>query len=203
MNFADKSIKFYSDKLASKSPAPGGGSTAAVIGMLGCGLLSMVANFTLAGKGFNGYKERSQKALKKSENIRKKLLLLIDKDVKAYQNLSKASKKHKDNIVRLQPALKRAITPPADICNYTYKATVVALELAYVGSKNILSDVVVAVYALDAAFESALENININLKDVKDKKYSVRITEKNRVLHREIKQLKTNILSKARERMQV
>ena len=201
MKLVDKSIRYYSDRLAAKTPTPGGGSTAALIGVLGCGLLSMVANFTLAGKGFNGYKERSQKALKKSENIRKKLTDLIDKDVKAYENLSKALKRHKDNIVSLQPALKRAITPPSNVCNYVYKAATVALELAYVGNKNILSDVIVAIYTLDAAFESALANININLEHLRDKKYVISNTEKYRTLQREMKKLKTHILSKAQERM--
>lgn len=201
MKFVDKSIKFYADKLASKIPTPGGGSTAALLGVLGCGLLSMVANFTLAGKGFNGYKERSKKALKKSEGIRKKLMELIDKDVKAYESLSRALKRCKDNTVSLQPALKRAITPPSKVCDNVYRATMVALELAYVGNKAILSDVIVAIYALDAAFESALENININLVRVRDKKYVIKKTETYRMLQREIKKLKTNVLSKTRERM--
>ncbi len=201
MKFIDKSMRYYADQLAAKTPIPGGGSTSALLGVLGCGLLSMVANFTLAGKGFNGYKERSQKALKKSENIRKKLTDLIDKDIKAYENLSSALKKYKDNIISQQPALKRAITPPSNVCNYAYKVTLVALELAYVGNKNILSDVIVAVYTLDAAFESALANININLERVRDKKYVINNTERYRALHREMKKLKTHVLSKARERM--
>ena len=70
-------IKYYTDKLAAKTPAPGGGSVAAMLGVLGCGLLSMVANFTLVKKGFNGYKERAKKALKESESLRQKLTELI------------------------------------------------------------------------------------------------------------------------------
>ena len=61
MKYVDKSVKCYIDKLSAKTPAPGGGSVAALLGALGCGLLSMVANFTLAGKGFNGYKDRAKK----------------------------------------------------------------------------------------------------------------------------------------------
>ncbi len=201
MKIIDKSMRYYADRLAAKTPTPGGGSTAALLGVLGCGLLSMVANYTLAGKGFNGYKERSQKALKKSENIREKMTGLIDKDIKAYQNLSSSLKKYKDDIMRKQPALKRAITPPSNVCNYAYKATAIALDLAYVGNKHILSDVIVAMYTLDAAFESALANINVNLEHVRDKKYVVNNTEKYMKLQREMKKLKTHVLSKARERM--
>ena len=202
MKYADKTIKAFSEALASKAPAPGGGSVAAIMGILGCGLLSMVANITLAGKGFNGYKERATKALKKSKELRKKLTELIDKDIKAYENLSNALKRNKKRPINLQPALKRAITPPTKICDCVYSAATLALELAYVGSKYILSDVNVAIFTLDAAFESALMNINENLKNVRDKKYIV--NKKHRYtgfLHRDMKRIKTQVLSKTRERM--
>ena len=89
MKYQDKSLKYFIDTLAAKTPTPGGGSVAATLGALGCGLLCMVANYTLSSKGFNGYKERAQKALKKSDDLRKKLTDLIDKDIIAYEALSK------------------------------------------------------------------------------------------------------------------
>ena len=50
----------------------------------------MVANYTMARKGYNGYKERAKKALKEAEKLRLKLIELIDKDITAYENVSKA-----------------------------------------------------------------------------------------------------------------
>jgi len=201
MKLVDHKIRQYIDKLAAKTPTPGGGSVAATLGALGCGLISMVANFTLAKKGFNGYKERSQKALKGSEAIRKKLMELIDKDAQAYDKLSKALKSKKISAQGLQVALKSAAIPPIKVCQNVHKAAALALELAYVGNKSIISDISVAVYALDAAFESGLVNVNTNLEYIKDRRYVLSKTQTVVALHRDIKRLKTEVLSKVKERM--
>ena len=201
MKYQDKSLKYFIDKLAAKTPTPGGGSVAATLGALGCGLLCMVANYTLSSKGFNGYKERAKGALKKSDDLRKKLTELIDKDIIAYEALSKSFKVNKDNPAKLQTSYKRASAPPFKMCGYIYKAAMSALELSYVSSKYIISDLAVAMSTLDAAFEAALVNVNINLKYIKDKKFIIEKTHRCTELHRDIKRLKTQVLSNTRERM--
>ena len=45
--YIDQPIRHFLDKLASKSPEPGGGSVAALTGSLGAGLVSMVCSLTL------------------------------------------------------------------------------------------------------------------------------------------------------------
>jgi len=201
MKYVDKSIRHYVDKLAAKTPAPGGGSVAAMLGVMGCGLLSMVGNFALAKKGFNGYKDRAKKVVAKSEKLRKKLIELVDKDIEAYDKLSKAFKKYKNNPSRIEPAFKKAVTPPAKVCSYVYKAATLSLELSFISTKPIISDVAVAIYVLDAAFEAALVNININMAHIRDKKYIVEKTQQYSSLHKDIKRLKTEILSKTKERI--
>jgi len=196
-----KSLKYFIDRLAAKTPAPGGGSVAAALGALGCGLLCMVANYTLAGKGFNGYKERAKEALKKSDDLRKKLTELIDKDIIAYEALSKSLKANKDNQAKLLTSYKRAAMPPFKMCRFIHKAAICALELSFVSNKYIISDVAVAIYALDAAFEAALVNVNMNLKYIKDKKFTTEKTQVCSELHKDIKRLKTQVLPRTRERM--
>ena len=201
MKYQDKSLKYFIDTLAAKTPTPGGGSVAATLGALGCGLLCMVANYTLSSKGFNGYKERAQKALKKSDDLRKKLTDLIDKDIIAYEALSKSFKANKDNPAKLQTSYKRAATPPFKMCGYIYKAALSALELSYVSTKYLISDLAVAINTLDAAFEAALVNVNINVKYIKDKKFIIEKTQICTELHKDIKRLKRQVLSNTRERM--
>jgi formiminotetrahydrofolate cyclodeaminase len=201
MRYADKSLKCYSDCLSEKTPTPGGGSCSAVIGSLGCGLLSMVANFTISDKGFNGYKERSKKALKKSEYLRKKFILLIDEDAKAYKRLSVAFKTNTKYSPGFQKAVKAAIVPPSKVCDYSYKAAIAALELSYVGKKTILSDIIAAIHSLDAAFESGFVNIEINVRHVRNKVYALNKMRKYKSLQRDIKQIKNKVISITQERM--
>jgi methenyltetrahydrofolate cyclohydrolase len=200
MKYADKSIRCYLDCLAEKTPAPGGGSSSAIMGSLGCGLLSMVANLTLSDKGFNGYKERAKKALKRSEYLRRRFTLLIDEDIKAYKRLSAAFKKHGQNTTVFQAAVKSAIIPPSRVCDYSYKAAIIALELAYSGKKAILSDVTAGMYSLDAAFESGFINIDVNLNYVKNKAYVLAKIQSYMSLQRDMKHIKNKVLSVVRER---
>ena len=201
MSYLDKSLKSYLACLAGKAAVPGGGSASAIVGSLGCGLLSMVANFTLSDKGFNGYKERSKKALKMSEYLRKKFMLIVDEDAKAYKRLSIAFKKNAKNSLVFQRALKAAIVSPSRVCDYSYKAAMAALELSYVGKKAILSDVISAIHNLDAAFESGLVNIYVNIRYVKNKTYALNKADKYKSLQRDMKQIKNKVLSITQERM--
>jgi methenyltetrahydrofolate cyclohydrolase len=201
MGYTDKSIKSYLIQLAAKKPVPGGGSTAALIGALGCGLISMAANFTLSDKGFNGYKARAKKVLKKSERLREKLTRLVDMDIKAYEKLSAVMRRYSLNAIRLQSAIKGAIITPCKICDCAHSAAEIALEASYISKKNILSDIISSIYALDAAFETGFINIKVNLKYLKDKKYAAEKNQKYLTLQIDMKNLKTQILSKATERM--
>lgn len=47
---SQKSCSTFIDLLASKSPAPGGGGAAALVGALGVALSSMVGNYTIGKK---------------------------------------------------------------------------------------------------------------------------------------------------------
>lgn len=201
MKYVNKSVKYYSDRLAASTPVPGGGSVAALLGVLGCGLLSMVANFTIAKKGYNGYKERAKKALRESERLRAKLTDLVDKDIQAYERLSKAFKRHKGDVNKVQAYLKKAVTPALKLCSYVHKAALLSLELAYVGNKPLLPDVDIAIHVLDGAFESALTNINVNSRLIRDKKY---VSDKAYIYNRQyqdMKKIKAEVLSRIRLRI--
>jgi len=44
--YIDKSLNKYLEDLASKKPSPGGGSSAALTGAMGAGLINMVLHFS-------------------------------------------------------------------------------------------------------------------------------------------------------------
>jgi len=199
--YADKSVRYYLNSLSSKAPAPGGGSASAMFGALGCALLSMVCNITLSAKGINGYKLRAKNALKKSEALRKKMILLIDKDAQCYQRFSAAFKKYKNDQAKLQKPIKQAVTPSLGICDLSYKAAMVCHELSFIGSKSVLSDVMAAMHSLDAAFEASFINIRINLKYISDKNYIIEKSRTYTSIQKDLKSVKAKVLSKCRERM--
>ncbi|MGE5677120.1 MAG: cyclodeaminase/cyclohydrolase family protein, partial [Pseudomonadota bacterium] len=54
----DMSLREYNDLLASNAPAPGGGSTAALAGVMGAALTMMVVNLSLGKKSYEGLDEQ-------------------------------------------------------------------------------------------------------------------------------------------------
>ena len=85
-------------ELASSSPAPGGGSVAALAGALGTALTSMVCNLTIGKEKYQTVEPEIKNIMKQSEELRKKLTELIDKDTDAFNDVMKAFKmpKHTD-----------------------------------------------------------------------------------------------------------
>ena len=74
-------LKEYLDALASGKPTPGGGSAAALVGALGTGLLSMVANFTIGREKYKSVEEEIKEGLQNCERIRNRLLALVHEDI--------------------------------------------------------------------------------------------------------------------------
>ncbi len=64
--YIDQPLRHFMDKLASKSPEPGGGSVAALTGALGAALVSMVCNLTLGKEKYKDVQPRVEALLKES-----------------------------------------------------------------------------------------------------------------------------------------
>lgn len=150
--YKNYTLKEYLGVLAQKTPVPGGGSAAALTGALGVALLSMVANYS-KGKGKSRLDEnRLSQIIDQCEHIRAHLLELVDLDAKAYLKVTK--KKFSSAQVR-KAALKESHDVPFKVCRLCYKAVAITPFLVEHGNKNLISDVVIAVELLFAAFNSA------------------------------------------------
>ena len=90
--YIDKPLRFFLDKLCSKSPAPGGGSAAALTGATAAGLSGMLAALTINKKGYENTQSEMKEILAKAENLKEDLLDLLQKDTEAFNDASKAFK---------------------------------------------------------------------------------------------------------------
>ncbi len=158
--YRNQSIKNYLEDLASKKAAPGGGSASALVGAIGVSCLSMVANFTIGKEKYKKYEKEIKRILLKLEKTRKRLLELVDLDVKAYTAVVNARKK--DNKEK-EKARKFAISVPKEVCKLCYDTLKLAPVLVEKGNPNLVSDVEVGIELLEAAFKSGVINIKINL----------------------------------------
>jgi len=173
----DKKVSNFLDELASNSPTPGGGSVAALAGALGAGLISMVGNLTVGKKKYEDLEEDIKKILNFSEKLRYELSQLIEEDVKVFNNFMATYKMPKETedekkvrVEKIQESLIEAAKVPLKVACKCLDILSLSKEVAEKGNINVVSDAGVAVLMAEAALESAILNVKINLKMIKDEK---------------------------------
>ena len=125
----------------------------------GAALISMVANYS-KGKGQSKQVDAKIKGiLKASEKARKRLIELIDLDAKAYMGVVKVRGASKAVQKR---ALKKAANVPKEVSRICYDLTQLTPFLVEKGNPNLISDIIIAVDLLFAAFNSARVNVEAN-----------------------------------------
>jgi len=179
MNVSD-----FVDELASSSPAPGGGSVAALCGSLGAALTSMVCNLTTGKRKFKStqehiaYKENEQLMIKtafQSQQIKKKLIDAIDLDTEAFNKvmeamrLPKSTEEEKEKYnTAVQEATINATKVPLDTMRLCYSAIELAQTAAERGNPNAISDAGVAANTALNGVKAGYLNVRINLPGIED-----------------------------------
>jgi len=189
----------FLDEVASSSPAPGGGSVAALSGALGAALTSMVCNLTKAKQGYESVQDEIAEVLEKSEGLRKDLIDLIDKDTDAFNEVMKALKMPKETEDQkeerrnaMQTAFKQAAEVPLETARKCVQILDVALIVAEKGNKNSISDAAVSALMAQTGVQAAMLNVRINLTSIKDTKYIQQVTT-------ELHELLQNAMQKSAE----
>lgn len=172
-------IDSFTKELSSNSPAPGGGSVAALSASLAASLNSMVFNLTIGKKAYNEYDEDIKKAINKSleasEALRENFLKTMEEDTEVFMKVMAAFKLPKDTEEekatrkeKIEEAYKLALDVPFNLSKMSYELYEhIAIAVKY-GNVNAISDAGVAALLLQTAIESAVLNVKINLSSIKD-----------------------------------
>jgi len=164
MALTKKAMEEFLEELASRKPAPGGGSATALAGSLAAALVEMVSQLTAT--------ERMKEISVEAEKIRRRLTKLIDEDCEAFRQFVKAPENEKEE------ALKHAALVPLETANLSYRIVGLADEIAREGNKNPITDAGVASLLASAAVQGACLNVRINLGSIKDEGFRKVIEEK-------------------------
>lgn len=178
MTTAEMTMRTFSDALAARQSTPGGGGAAALTGSHAAALVSMVINFTVGNKKYAAVETAMQQLLVQSEELRNELLALADRDVEVFNAVSACYAMPKESDTEkaarteaLQHALKAAAEVPFTVAEKCLLVLQLAAPVGQMGNSNVVSDAGVAMYLANAALYSALINVNINLKFIKDADY--------------------------------
>jgi formiminotetrahydrofolate cyclodeaminase len=179
-------VKAFVEELASNSPAPGGGSAAALSAALGSALGSMVFNLTVGKKAYNEYDEEKKRlilaALEVTNLNKDQFLNMMEEDAEEFLELMAAfklpkaieeEKSYRD--AKINEGYRKALEVPLKVAEKAFELYDYIDIAAKYGNKNAVSDAGVAALLIQTAIESAVLNVKINLSSIKDEEYKSQI----------------------------
>jgi len=201
----DLNIKEFVAETASNSPVPGGGSVAALAGSLGVALATMVANLTVGKEKYAAVEAEMQDVIKKGDDIREKLVELIDRDATSFDGVMKAFKLPKETdedkaarSAKIQSEYKYAASVPMETAELAMAIMDLAEVVVEKGNPNAVTDGAVAAMMSRTAVLSALLNVKINIGSIKDETFVKEMTEKMEALEKKAVERESEVLAKVK-----
>lgn len=175
----DMTVQGFADELSTDSPAPGGGSVAALCGALGGALAAMVANLTIGKKKLQESWDAMRPVGDQGQSVKDRLLHLVDADTDAFNSLMAAMRlpKNTDEEVAarttaMQDATKEATLIPFRVLEASLEVLGLAETAAEHGNPNSASDAGVAALCARTCAEGAFLNVLINLPGIDDRAWT-------------------------------
>jgi len=180
-------LREFCNETLSDSPAPGGGSVAALMGALGVSLGGMVANLSAGKRGWEDKLSYFSDWAVKAQQLKDELLFLVDEDTAAFNKVMDAFGLPKESAeekaarsAAIQAANKYAAEIPLRVMETAAKSFPLLAEMAEKGNPASISDVGVGLLAVRACIEGAALNVRINLAGLKDEALKSALQEKVR-----------------------
>jgi len=196
-----KTLTDFMHETASESPAPGGGSISAYVGVLGAALGTMVANLSAHKRGWDERWEEFSNWAEKGKEYHDALLKCVDEDTDAFNKIMKAfgmpktSEEEKaERQKAIQKATKNAIEVPLKVMQLAHDSLKVIRAMAEFGNPNSVSDAGVGALCARTAVEGAFLNVKINAVGCDDKDYITEIMKNGEELLKSAKEKETFIL---------
>ncbi|MDH4104716.1 MAG: glutamate formimidoyltransferase [Gammaproteobacteria bacterium] len=177
-----KTVGEFVDEVSRDTPAPGGGSIAALAGSIGAALAAMVANLTAGKAEFAGRYEELDTLATSAQAIKDSLLAAVDADTQAFNGVMDALRLPKDTpeqkSTRSQALLsgyKHATEVPLQTARQCRAALELCLQAARCGNDVMITDAGVGALVALAGVKGAAYNARINLKSIKDPAFVERV----------------------------
>lgn len=169
-NFSEKNCMDFCAALASEAPVPGGGGAAALSGALAASLCAMAARLTMSKPAFADRAGEINALVTRADDLRLRLLRLIDGDAEGFLPLSQAysiPENDPDRTETLRRATFCACKAPAEMMEALAQCTALLEALLQNCSRLMLSDVGCAAALCAGALEAAAMNVFVNTKSLK------------------------------------
>lgn len=172
----ERTLDDYLDEVAAGTPAPGGGSVAAIVGALAAALGEMVTNLTLGHEGLASAEAELRPARERLAALRQTLYAAAAADEAAYASYRAAAalprrsdaEKAARRLAR-QHALLEATEVPLRVARSATAVAGVMETVARAGNPHLRSDAALGALLAEAALRGALLNVSGNAAMLADK----------------------------------
>ncbi len=169
------SAREFVAEVSRESPAPGGGSVAALSGALGGALLAMVANLAIGKEGYMDSSDELNELATRLQGITHRLVRSVDTDTDAFNHVLEAMRlprktaaEKATRLEAIQSGYKKASQVPLDTARICLEALGLAATIAKLGNPASVTDAGVAALMACAGVEGAVYNVRINLPAIND-----------------------------------
>ncbi len=176
--FIELSCEEFAERLAARESVPGGGGAASLVGALGAALCSMAGSFARGSSGASGGDAELEELMEEAEDVRFRLLELVEEDAEGFCPVLAAYRLPKDDPDRprtIERAIEGACMAPLAMMGECCRAIVLLERMGDRCGKQLISDVACGVLLVRAALECASVNVYANTSLLKDRFLAERI----------------------------
>jgi glutamate formiminotransferase/formiminotetrahydrofolate cyclodeaminase len=170
-----RSVADFVDEVSRDTPAPGGGSIAALAGALGAALASMVANLSIGKGEFDARYEELCALAERAQAAKDELVGAIDADTEAFNEVLAALRLAKDTpeqaaarSAAIRAGYKSAARVPLRTAQLCREVLDLCQAAAGIGNASVMSDAAVGALMAYAGVQGAVHNVRINLPHTRD-----------------------------------
>lgn len=203
MELRKLTVEGFINETASSSPAPGGGSVAALNAASSAALIAMVADLTIGKEKYKASEEEMKYIAAKAGALKDQFLSLIDEDSNAFNKIMAAFKLPKDTdeakkarSAAIQEATKGAALVPFKVGETANTLFALAEAVILRGNPNAVTDGAVAAMNARAAVRGAFLNVKINLGSIKDQVFVDDLKAKMAVIEKDVDAREQALLNK-------
>ncbi len=171
-------ISEFVDEVSRDTPAPGGGSIAALAGALGSALASMVVNLSIGKGEFDSRYEELCQLAEKAQAAKDELIRAVDADTEAFNEVIAGMRMARDTQEQMalrskaiQAGYKLASEVPLRTAQLCREVLDFCQSAADIGNKAVMSDAGVGALMAYAGVQGAIHNVRINLPHTKDEAF--------------------------------
>lgn len=207
MKLIDMTVTDFTNEVDSNSPAPGGGSVAALASDIGVGLARMMAHLSFGKKKYEALDEDTKAEFEirfdKLGKIRAELSKLIDEDTESFNEFMKALKMPKDTFKQITERKQALADATLLSIKVPYKTAAISLEamkelefLVENGNQNAITDIGVGTLMICTGLEGAILNVKVNLMGLEDKELAKKYADSCADMLKQGKEIRDKILDK-------